>query len=134
MNKGENPATWMLNVLSEKIVPEESAVKPQGDKFALDFVETWRESENNKAVLGRLADARENKDESLRIAYDTEFACPRRERNRLTAQRLVTIYWRSPAYNLGRLTLSVLIATLLSTVFVPIRTKEVLAEAEMVSL
>jgi len=133
MNKGENPATWMLNALGEKIKAEK--IVPGGvEYFDLDFPTTWLDSDNNRVVQEKLVEAVECKDEEFRIKFDTEFAASRRERNALMSHRLVTIYWRSPAYNLSRLTLSVCIAVLLSTVFIPIRKKKVLAEAEIVSI
>ena len=72
MNKGENPATWMLNVLGETIV-----VKGNNDEDEpLDFASAWKDSTNNDNLQNRLVEVTESQDEALHIKYDTEFAAP----------------------------------------------------------
>ena len=88
MNKGENPATWMLNAIAEKIVPAGG-----DERFALDFSSAWQDSQNNQDLKERLTEIIESKDEALEIKYDTQFAAKRGQRNTLMARRLVTIYW-----------------------------------------
>mmetsp|Transcript_13283 Transcript_13283/g.25371 ORF Transcript_13283/g.25371 Transcript_13283/m.25371 type:complete len:746 (-) Transcript_13283:283-2520(-) len=131
MNKGENPATWMLNVLSENIMV--SGVNDQEDE-PLDFAKAWENSSNKVDLQKQLSEAGETQDPNLKIEYDTQFAASWYQRDTLMAQRLVTIYWRSPAYNLSRMVLSLAIAFLLSSIFIPIRSNLVLSEAEMTSL
>ena len=99
MSEGENPSTWMLNVLGEKIMVKGD----NGDDEPLNFAIAWSKSSNFENLKQRLKDVADTKDEKLKIKYDSEFAAPRRERNNLMANRLVTIYWRSPAYNLSRM-------------------------------
>jgi ABC-type multidrug transport system ATPase subunit len=70
MNKGENPATWMLNVLGEKIMID--GVTSENE--ALDFAKAWNDSSNYLDLRRRLAKATESQDESLEIKYETEFA------------------------------------------------------------
>ena len=99
MNKGENPATWMLNVLSEEIM-----VKGEnGEDEPLDFSDAWNASSNCVDLQRRLVEAAESQDEAMEIKYESEFAVPWYRRDSLMAQRLVTIYWRCPAYNLSRM-------------------------------
>lgn len=99
MNKGENPATWMLNVLSEKIM-----IKGEnGEDEPLDFAKAWNISLNCVDLQRRLVGAAESQDDTLEIKYESEFAVSWYERDNLMAHRLVTIYWRSPAYNLSRM-------------------------------
>jgi ABC-type multidrug transport system ATPase subunit len=70
INKGENPATWMLNVLGEKIMVKGE----KGENEALDFAKAWNDSSNYSDLRRRLAEAFDSQDESLEIKYETEFA------------------------------------------------------------
>ena len=217
MDKGENPSTWMLNVLSEQIMipndneetksikestergntnescPEESSPVKKKKTFIsmfrksqendddlapntndedendncgeedsrekpLQFSEAWNESSNCTDLQRRLTEAAESPDEALEIKYDSEFAVPWYRRDNLMAKRLVTIYWRSPAYNLSRMVsspdcvgsilycslsqlthfflplqvLGMVIALLLGSCFIPIRLNDTFTEPEMV--
>ena len=76
---------------------EDSREKP------LQFSKAWNESSNCTDLQRRLTEAAESPDEALEIKYDNEFAVPWYRRDNLMANRLVTIYWRSPAYNLSRM-------------------------------
>ncbi|KAL7546777.1 hypothetical protein ACHAWF_010122 [Thalassiosira exigua] len=130
MNKGENPATWMLNVLGEQIM-----VKGEnGEEEPLNFARAWELSSKNAELQQRLAQEVESPDPACEIKYDTEFAASAWRRDTLMANRLVMIYWRSPAYNLSRMVLAVVIAFLLGSIFIPIRSKDVLTEAEITSM
>jgi len=130
MNKGENPATWMLDVLGEHIM-----VKTEnGEDEPRDFAEAWNTSSNYVDLQRRLVEAFETKDDSLKIEYETEFAASWHQRDTLMASRLVLIYWRSPAYNLSRMALSLVIAFLLGSVFIPTRSREEFTEAEITSM
>jgi len=130
MSKGENPATWMLNVLGEKIMVKGD----NGEDEPLDFSKAWTDSSNNVDLQRRLVEAAESQDDTLEIKYETEFAATWWRRDTLMARRLVTIYWRSPAYNLSRLALSLVIALLLGSVFIPIRKHTIFSEAEITSM
>lgn len=126
MSKGENPATWMLNVLGEQVMAREEG----GVEESLDFAKAWKGSSNYAALEKELAEL----EETVEIQYESEFACQAYERNLLMAKRLRTIYWRSPAYNLARVALSLVIAFLLSSIFIPIRSNESFTETEITSL
>ena len=54
----------------------------------------------------------------------------------LVDKRLLTIYWRSPAYNLSRMVISVVIAFVLGSIYVTNRLvkKEVVSEQEMTGI
>lgn len=70
MNEGENPATWMLNVLSETI-----AVKGEnGDYEQLDFGKAWIDSPHYAELHQRLLESTESHVDDLRIKYEHEFA------------------------------------------------------------
>ena len=107
MNKGENPATWMLNVLGEHILVDAS----ENDE-TLNFAESWNKSSLYEDLQQRLAEAANSPDSDLEIKYTSEFAAPWYRRDNLMARRLVTIYWRSPAYNLSRMVSSMVLMML----------------------
>ena len=127
MNVGENPATWMLNVLGEHI----SVKGANGEDDDLNFATAWKESSNCIDVAKRLTEITETKDEEMEIKFDSTFAVGRFKRDNLMGNRLVKIYWRSPAYNLARMALSVVIALLLGSMFIPIREAPVFSEAQI---
>ena len=115
---GENPANWMLNVMNL-------------EKFH-DIDERWSESEEFGAVKRRLADIYTNRpDPDQKIEYESEFAASRRKRQDLVTSRLRLIYWRSPTYNLARLTVSAAIAFVLGSVFILKRRQTVYSETDM---
>lgn len=127
MNIGENPATWMLNVLGEKI----SVQCECGEKEELNFATAWEQSSNSADVTKRLNEIAESRDNEMEIKFDSVFPVNWFKRDNLMGNRLVQIYWRSPAYNLARMALSVLIALLLGSMFIPIRNFEVYTEAQI---
>jgi len=125
MNIGENPATWMLNVLGERI---------GGEDEDYNFATAWAQSSNCADLTNHLAEITETRDEETEIKYDSEFPVSWLKRDNLMGNRLVKIYWRSPAYNLVRMVLSALIALLLGSMFIPIRHSPIYSEAQITSL
>jgi len=130
MNTGENPATWMLNVLGEHI----SAKGQSGEDEVLSFATAWNQSSNCADLANHLAEINETREEEMEIKFDSTFPVGWFKRDSLMGNRLVKIYWRSPAYNLARMALSVLIALLLGSMFIPIRNHLVFSEAEITRL
>ena len=120
ISRGANPASWMLDVLGASVDGQE-----------MDFAQAWKESSNYEAIQQELAEVSESKDEALKIKYAKQFAVPWRERDRLMAERLVKIYWRSPMFNLSRLALCTVIGLGIGLVFLPERSHELLKEAYM---
>merc|ERR1711933_460335 len=106
----------MLNVLGEHIIVKGES----GKQDLLDFAAAWKGSSNNAELQRRLDDMYETEE----IKYESEFARPWSERNALMAKRLRTIYWRSPAYNLSRVALSLVIAFLLGSIYITIRSSD----------
>ena len=130
MNMGENPATWMLNVLGEHI-----SVKGESEEVEnLNFATAWKQSSNSTDTVKRLTEIAETRDEEMEIKFDSTFPVGWFKRDNLMGNRLVQIYWRSPAYNLARMALSVVIALLLGSMFIPIRDNEFLSEAQITRL
>lgn len=85
LNKGENPATWMLNVLGESIILKGD----DGKNVPLDFGKAWTQSENCADLQRRLLEITESQNEDLRIKYDYEFAATWLRRDNLVRTSLV---------------------------------------------
>lgn len=101
---GENPASWMLRVITS-------------DGLG-DFSQIYRESEEFSTLRDELQAIQKSQDDEQKIDYDSEFAASRARRRDLINRRLNLIYWRSPTYNLARITVSLIIAFLLGSVFI----------------
>jgi hypothetical protein len=113
---GDNPANWMLREL------------PRSEK---DFAELYVNSPAYSKLTQQLAAARVDPPKELEIWYKSDFAVPSSERQRLMNKRLQTVYWRSPAYNLSRLLVCVVIAFILGSVFITERQLEIMTETQM---
>jgi hypothetical protein len=114
---GENPANWMLKVMTSEGMGE--------------LAKAYAESDGYADLKEELEELKQNPDPALKIEYESEFAASKGERQRLIDSRLRLIYWRSPAYNLARLTVAVTIASVLGVVFVTKRSQEVFTENDM---
>jgi hypothetical protein len=114
---GENPANWMLKVMTSEGMVE--------------LAKAYAESDGYASLKEELDELKQNPDPALKIEYESEFAASKGERQRLIDSRLRLIYWRSPAYNLARLTVAVTIASVLGVVFVTKRSQEVFTENDM---
>ena len=110
---GDNPANWMLRVMPES---------------ETDFAEIYLQNPEYAKLKKEIEAARAEPPKELEITYSTEFAVPTSERQKLMNKRLLTIYWRSPAYNSSRLMVCVVIAFILGSVFVTERNLEKLTE------
>jgi ABC-type multidrug transport system ATPase subunit/ABC-type multidrug transport system permease subunit len=103
--RDQNPAVWVLR---------ESASPTDSGK---DWAEVYKSSEEYAALLQELATAQESPDPNREIVFEEEFASTRRQRNWLMIRRTITIYKRSPAYNLGRVMGAAVYALLMGTIF-----------------
>jgi hypothetical protein len=114
---GENPANWMLKVM---------ASGGMGDPPKL-----YVESDGYATLKEELEELKQNPDPAHKIEYESEFAASKRERQGLIDERLRTVYWRSPAYNLARLSVAVVIGAILGLVFVTNRNQDEFTENDM---
>lgn len=83
---GENPANWVLNVLSS-------------GRCNGDLADLYKKSDLFANLKDQLARWKSNPDPEGRISFESEYACPASKRRHLANSRLATIYWRSPSYN-----------------------------------
>jgi len=130
MSRGENPASWMLNVLNDGLMEKGE----DGEDQPLDFAKAWNDSSNCEEIASQVAKATEAQDETKKITFSGKYAVKWWLRDRFMSKRLVLIYWRSPMYNLTRLFLGSLLAVLLGSIFIPQRSASVFNEAQMSSL
>lgn len=115
---GENPANWVLTVLSS------------GD-CKVDLAQSYLHSEQFQSLKAEIAERKNSPDPENKVSYSSQFACPSRMRQNLVNQRLRIIYWRSPTYNLSRMAVSLVIACVLGSVFIPVRGRRTFSESEM---
>lgn len=102
--KGENPANWMLRVITAEEQPDLADVYVQSDEYT--------------SLQAELDVIKESPDEDLKIEYTSEFARSAGTRRELINRRLRLIYWRSPTYNYARILVSIVIAFVLGSVFI----------------
>ena len=113
----ENPANWMLRVAESGDVE--------------DLAELYIQSEEYATLRKDLLEIERSRNPKTKIEYKTQFARTFWERQDEVNRHLQTIYWRSPTYNLARLVVSLLIATILGSAFITDRDPRVYAEADM---
>lgn len=98
INRGENPANWMLSEIN------------QND---MDYAAEFLTSLEYGQLTAKVQAAIDERDASMEIKFGQEFAAPAHDRRKFVVQRLRTIYWRSPAYNLTRMLISLFLAFIL---------------------
>ena len=113
---GDNPANWMLREVQEA---------------SMDYAEEYLKSSGLFALKQWLAENKQDPSESMKISYDSQFATTSDIRQKLMNKRLQKIYWRSPAYNLSRILVCVVIAFILGSVFLASRNPEQFTETEV---
>uniref|UniRef100_A0A7S3NNP9 ABC-2 type transporter domain-containing protein n=1 Tax=Aureoumbra lagunensis TaxID=44058 RepID=A0A7S3NNP9_9STRA len=92
---GTNPATWMLTVCEQKVA---------------DFSLAYQNSPLGKHNTDQVAQAQIPDPQSEPLTFDTEFAVDDMTQYFLCCKRLAITYWRSPAYNVPRLMVSIFLA------------------------
>lgn len=112
---GENPAAWMLRAYAGEHAAEN-----------VDFAEEYKESEQYLVLCQQIEEIEESRDESKKIFYGKVYSTGFSEQLKLMNRRIVTIYKRSPAYNLTRLVIAIFYSFMIGSVFV--RNSKVRAE------
>ena len=110
IDRGENPASWMLSVVGSET---------QARLAFVDFAEEYKASSLYAHLKKKLRKLLVSRDPTQRIYYASEFAADKTTRRHLINARLRTIYWRSPAYNRQRMVIYVVIALILGSIFLP---------------
>jgi hypothetical protein len=121
INRGENPANWMLTVIT-------------AETDGTDYSEQFAASPDFEALKTKLQKEVDDREPDKEIKFDHEFAAPRATRNTLVSQRFRTIYWRSPAYNRMRMVISAMIGFILSSIFITNRKPSSLTEQDVTAI
>lgn len=108
--------------------------KTDSDDLVEDFIQSPQYT-TMKSDIQETIDV-EGKDVEKKIVYATQYAATTKARMQLLVQRVRTIYWRSPAYNLLRMLISIVIAFVLGSIFLTTRlaTTEIVGESYMTSV
>lgn len=109
IQKGENAATWMLRVISDS---------SSNDGESYDYAQAYAKSIDRKRCLARIAAIQRNATNQNKLMYSSKYATSTRTQSRAVFKRLMTIYWRSPSYNLLRVLVSVVVALIMGLIFI----------------
>lgn len=110
IERGENPAAWMLRCISS-----------EGTEDQVDWAEVYKVSDQYAALCEKIETVNESADESMKITFKKDFPTTKAEREKLMNRRISTVYKRSPAYNLTRLMIAIFYAFLIGSVFIRTR-------------
>ncbi|CAB9510945.1 Pleiotropic ABC efflux transporter of multiple drugs CDR1 [Seminavis robusta] len=102
---GENPAAWMLSAQTSGAAAEK------------DWPEEFKASKQYSELFERIEAAKESPDESKKLSFENDYPTTAKERVHMMNRRMVTIYKRSPSYNLARLMISIVYAFIIGSVF-----------------
>ncbi|KAK9807392.1 hypothetical protein WJX73_000014 [Symbiochloris irregularis] len=110
---GENPATWQLEVTGGAAISGSSKA-PTGVDFAAFYAESEL-SKQNAAMVERLA--LEGAKEHKPLAMSSQYAASFTTQVSALMSKWLTSYWRSPNYNLVRLSMTLVIALFYGTMY-----------------
>ncbi|EGZ16590.1 pleiotropic drug resistance protein ABC superfamily [Phytophthora sojae] len=108
IEKGYNPATWMLEVIGAG-----------GDSVTTDFVSVFNASSNKALLDAKLAESGlfQPSTELQPLNYAGKRAAGNATQLRFLLRRFFTTYWRTPSYNLTRLGISLLLGFIFGFVY-----------------
>ncbi|KAL3669611.1 hypothetical protein V7S43_004996 [Phytophthora oleae] len=102
--EGQNPATWMLECIGAGVAG--AGEKPMMNSTSnVDFVQHFRESLEHEAMVRGLDQpgvTRPAPDRLSELAFTSKRAATQWTQLRMLVGRFLTIYWRTPSYNLTR--------------------------------
>eukprot|EP00804_Cyclotella_cryptica_P009072 CCRYP_003155-RB/>CCRYP_003155-RB protein AED:0.07 eAED:0.07 QI:33/1/1/1/1/1/12/1130/1233 len=107
IERQENPAAWVLRTFAS-----------ENSSHHTDWAELYKSSEQFSIVQKQIASIRDSSDVKNKVTFSSTFSTPMRERIRLTCQRMSTIYRRSAPYNMTRIVVWILYASLLGSIFI----------------
>jgi hypothetical protein len=114
---GENPANWMLKVMTDATMG--------------DMAENYAKSREFVILTEELEMILQNPKPEERITFQSEFATKSAYRQGLVSGRIQLIYWRSPSYNLVRMTVAMLVGFVLGAVFITKRNQLTFTEVSL---
>ncbi|ETK90757.1 hypothetical protein L915_05525 [Phytophthora nicotianae] len=118
--EGQNPATWMLECIGAGVAG--AGEKPMTDVAAdVDFVKHFRESAEHQALLNGLEQpgvSTPAPDRLPELIFKNKRAASPWTQLRMLMGRFMTIYWRTPSYNLTRFLIAFGLAVIFGLVLV----------------
>ncbi|KAG7375417.1 hypothetical protein PHYPSEUDO_001327, partial [Phytophthora pseudosyringae] len=118
--EGQNPATWMLECIGAGVAG--AGEKPMTDTAAnFDFVRHFRESAEQQALLTGLEQpgvSTPAPDRLPELIFKNKRAASPWTQLRMLMGRFMTIYWRTPSYNLTRFLIAFALAVIFGLVLV----------------
>lgn len=119
---GENPATWMLTTIG---AGAQQRAKP------FDYAGSYAVSKLRSQCLERIEKIYENASADCKVEFPSKYATSTRSQSSAVFSRAMTVYFRSPSYNVTRTTVAIIIAFLFSSVYAAQRVPE--NESDMTS-
>jgi hypothetical protein len=92
---GENPATWMLSQIG--------AGSSGGTKIPYDYAGSYAGSNLHSRCLQKIEEICANPTEENKVSFPSLYATDRFTQSNQVLERLLKVYWRSPSYNLVRI-------------------------------
>ncbi|EGZ27184.1 hypothetical protein PHYSODRAFT_284063 [Phytophthora sojae] len=118
--EGQNPATWMLECIGAGVAAatERSTLNPSA---SVDFVQHFRVSPEQQALLGGLGQpgvAIPVPGQHGELKFSKKRAATAATQLRVLVGRFLTMYWRTPSYNLTRFIVAVGLGSVFGLVLV----------------
>ncbi|KAE9211124.1 ABC transporter G family member 36 [Phytophthora fragariae] len=118
--EGQNPATWMLECIGAGVAGADE--KPMTDAAAnVDFVQHFRQSTEQQALVNGLSQpgvSTPAPDRLPELIFTRKRAASPLTQVRMLMGRFMTIYWRTPSYNLTRFLIALALAVIFGLVLV----------------
>jgi hypothetical protein len=105
---GENPATWMLTTIG---------AGSAANKKPFDYAGSYLQSKLHSHCIDRIDKICASASEDQRVSFPRKYATSRRTQGVAVMHRAMTVYFRSPSYNVIRLLVSGVVALLFGSVY-----------------
>jgi hypothetical protein len=108
---GENPATWMLTTIG-------AGSSTDSNKKPFDYAGSYSASKLHAQSLATIDSITASASDENLVTFASEFATSFRTQCLAVMKKAMTVYYRSPSYNMVRSLLSSVLALLYATVYV----------------
>uniref|UniRef100_A0A7S2YLL6 ABC transporter domain-containing protein n=1 Tax=Entomoneis paludosa TaxID=265537 RepID=A0A7S2YLL6_9STRA len=125
IQRGENPATWMLTTIG-------AGSSAPGAGLAFDYSGAYRDSKLRKQCLDRIDEITSGATDENKVGFSSKYATSYWAQSSAVLNRTMTLYFRTPNYNITRNVVSVTVAILFGTCYINYRTPS--NESEMSSV
>ncbi|GMF50703.1 unnamed protein product [Phytophthora fragariaefolia] len=117
---GYNPATWMLEVIGAGVASQRQVSSGNEEPLSVDFVKYFNASANKKSLEAKMTEAGlfQPSEEFKPVSYSKKRAASSATQLRFLLDRVFAMYWRTPAYNLTRLVISLFLGLVFGLVYV----------------